>query len=73
LIWATCRVIAFQRRIVALGTQLCLPEPRRREFLAAIRHVFAAEDAEPEHLRRRQLRPEVRMEFLPTGAAGRHV
>ncbi|MCR4301483.1 MAG: hypothetical protein NUV51_07715 [Sulfuricaulis sp.] len=39
-------------------------EPRFGEFLAAIRHVLATEDAKLEHLLRRQLRFEIRMKLF---------
>src|SRR6185312_15678423 len=53
--------------IAALRRQLGLREPARREFLAAVGHVLAAEHAEPKHLGRRELRLEAGIEV----AAGR--
>ena len=53
-------------RIVPRRAEFCSGEPRRRKLIAAIRHVFAAEDAEMEHLLRRELWGKVRCE-IPAG------
>lgn len=53
---------AIQHRVMALVAQLGLLEPIRRKFLAAVRHVLPAEDAQFEHLFWRQVGVEARME-----------
>src|SRR5271165_5876151 len=53
--------------IVSLRAESCSHEPRRRKLVPAIRHIFAAEDAEMEHLLRRELRGKIQCEI----AAGR--
>lgn len=45
--------------IVPLCADFCSREPRRRKLVVAIRHIFAAEDAEMEHLLRRELRGKI--------------
>ena len=65
-----------ERRIVLFVTQLCMCKPVGREFILAIGHVFAAKDAECEHLFGRQLWLESRIEILPFRFAesiGRHL
>lgn len=47
-------------------------EPRFREFLGAVAHVDAAEDADGEHLGWSQIRPEIRREIL-SGRFGQFV
>jgi hypothetical protein len=44
-------------------------EPTSRELLPAVRHVLPAEDAEPQHLFRRQIRREPRRE-VPSDRLG---
>jgi len=48
--------------IRSLRRQLCLREPRRGEFLTAIRYVLSAKDTQLEHLLGCQLRLEIGME-----------
>lgn len=50
--------------VVPLGAQFGVIEPVGRELLCAIGHVLAAEDAEFEHLFRRELRLELGMKVL---------
>ena len=57
---------AIESGVVALGAELRMLEPVCREFGDAIRHVFAAEHAEPKHLPRRELRLEARVEVAAT-------
>jgi hypothetical protein len=42
-------------------------EPTRRELIAAIRHVLAAEHAEAKHIGRGQIRFKLQMEVAPRG------
>src|SRR5262245_13081356 len=58
-----------QVRIVAFGTEPRPLEPAGGKFGTAVGHVLAAEDAECEHLFRRQLRTERRCE-IPAGRFG---
>src|SRR5215469_382533 len=54
-----------QRRARSIGGKLRPREPARREFVAAIGHVFPAEHSELEHLSRRQIGREPRPERTP--------
>ena len=54
-----------QRRIGALRRQLRPRKPFRRKLPAAIGHVFSAEYAESQHLRRRQFRRKIGGEIAP--------
>ena len=47
-----------QPRVMPLGAQPGAGEPAPWKLLLAIRHVLPAEDAEPQHLFRRQIRQE---------------
>src|SRR5688572_2585953 len=58
-----------ERRVPPLRRQLRPAEPRLRELVPAIGHVFAAEHAEPQQLGRRQLGPEGRIEVAADGLA----
>ena len=51
-----------ERRIVSFVTEFCMLEPIRRKFVAAIRHVLAAEDTEREHLLRSEFGLEASIE-----------
>ena len=51
-----------QPRVMPLGAQPGASEPAPWKLLLAIRHVLPAEDAEPQHLFRRQIRREPRRE-----------
>ena len=53
---------AVEARVVTVGTQLRASEPARRKFVTTISHVFTPEDAEREHLLRRELRVEAGLE-----------
>ena len=56
-------------RVMPLGAELRVSEPTSRELLPAVRHVLPAEDAEPQHLFRRQIRREPRRE-VPSDRLG---
>jgi hypothetical protein len=58
--------------IGAARRELRAGKPAFRELAAAIGHVFAAEDAKPQHLRGRELRFEFRIE-IATGRCGQGV
>ena len=51
-----------QARVMPLDAQLGASEPAPWKLLLAVRHVLPAEDAEPQHLFRRQIRHEPRRE-----------
>src|SRR6187431_500816 len=69
---------AVQARVMPPGAQLGAGEPAAWELLLAVRHVLPAEDAEPQHLFRRQIRRERRREVpadrlgTPVGVAALH-
>src|SRR5690349_133410 len=54
-------------RIVPLGTEFRACEPARGKLPAAIGHVLATEDAELEHLLRREIGSESRIEIAADG------
>src|SRR5262245_38176520 len=54
-----------ERAVAAARGQLGTAKPALRKLLAGIRHVFAAEDTEPQHLLRRELGSELRVEIAP--------
>src|SRR5262249_9331393 len=54
-----------QRAVAAARRELGAPPPAFRKLAPAIGQVFAAEHAEREHLRRRQIRLELRIEPAP--------
>jgi hypothetical protein len=56
-----------QARLMTIRAQLCAREPARRKFVATVSHVLAAEDAEREHLLRRELRLEAGREVTSDG------
>src|ERR1700761_2792586 len=61
-----------QRAVALSAGKLGAGKPAFREFLAAVGHVFAAEHAEAEHLRRRQFGTEVGRK-IPPGRRGKRV
>src|SRR5262249_54343815 len=54
-----------ERAVASAFCQFRALEPAYGKFLAAVGHVFAAEDTERKHLRRRQFRFELRMKIPP--------
>jgi len=52
-------------RVVAFGAELRVAEPGAGKLIPAVRHVLAAENAEPEHFRRRKLGLEPLVEVPP--------
>jgi len=71
------RLARIDAKEIACGVRLARGEPRARKpafgkFAAAVGHVFAAEDPEPQHLCRRELRRELRIE-IASGRRAQHV
>ena len=61
-----------QALVVSFWRKLRCIEPISRKFITAIRHVFAAENSEGEHLFRRQIRLEIGMK-IPSLWLGKEV
>jgi hypothetical protein len=57
-----------ERAVEAELQEFCAREAAVGKLLTRVGHVFCAEDAEREHLRRRQFRPEIFVEIFPVGA-----
>jgi len=58
---------AVQFGVVKLVAELCFFEPFFRKLFSAVCHIFAAENAELQHLLRGQVGLEVRVEVFPHG------